>query len=121
MPTEFKSGVAKPYGNVSGSYESVTSNFEFITIATAIDIRPTTNHKSQACLNKLIEIVSLRGQPVIMGAVQGTASPFSIFLAVEHASAWGSTNLSASTAYLEDPRANEKLKDRIIADGVNFA
>lgn len=131
MVSETPYGVSKIYGHVSGGYESLTSNFEFITITTAIDIRPLAHSgsaKSQACLDKLIEVVSLRGQPVIMGLVGGSSTPFSLLLALEHPTAWASTATASSTPSYSstgmttavDPRANEDLKNRIKLDGVSF-
>ena len=35
---EFNYGVTKVHGFVSTGYESLTSNFEFITISTAVDV-----------------------------------------------------------------------------------
>jgi hypothetical protein len=63
--------------------------------------------QSQANLNKLLEIISLRGQPVVSGAVSGTTR-FGLFVATEHAGGWGNV-VSPNT-----------LIQRIIADGVNF-
>jgi len=152
---EFIYGVTKVHGFVSTGYESLTSNFEFITITTAIDIRLYANHTfstpptpveitaattSQAALDKLIQIVSLRGQPVIMGAVTG-AGPYVVKLTIEHPAAWQCTATSGSSPSSDyvtagpppsgtdpthlglawaDVRAGEDLQSRIAADGINF-
>jgi len=138
MATEYFYGVdatggvsSKPHGFVNPGYEALSSNFEFITIATAVDIRPNTTAgggtaTSQAALDKLIQVISLRGQPIIMGNVTGTASPFGLKLTIEHPYAWQSTATSASVPTAAtlglpwpDARASEDLVSRIKADGIN--
>lgn len=108
---ELANGVAKINGHVVTGVENVTSNFEFITISTAVDIRTAGQSggsaNSQKALDKLIEVVSQRGQPVIMGNVTGSSAPFGVIFASEHAGAWQN---AGSTA----------LKNKIIADGVNY-
>ena len=146
-------GVTKVTGNTATGYESLTSNFEFITITTNIPIftfsqvivttlsttvaAATANQlaqarASQAALDKLIQIVSLRGQPVIMGAVTLNTALYSVIMAVEHPCAWQSTATGSSTpsfstvntnnpnAFLADARSGEDLKARIMADGINY-
>ena len=113
-------GVTKVNGFTATGIESLTSNFEFLTIATDVDIRTAANGSatSQAALDKLIQIVSERGQPVIMGNVTGTSAPFGIMLAIEHPYAWECT---ATTGQVyNDPRANEDLVSKLKADGINY-
>jgi hypothetical protein len=149
---DYSYGVVKVNGSTATGYESLTSNFEFITISTAIPIytfnqvltanswtvgTATANQlaqarASQAALDKLIQIVSLRGQPVIMGTVGLNSGTYSVIMAVEHPAAWSSTATSSSTpsfstvntanpnVFMADARANEDLVNRIKADGVNF-
>lgn len=66
------------------SGEHLTGNLQFYSVTTSIDITPVSG---QANLNKLIEVISLNGQPVIMGAVTGTG-PYSLKFAIEHAGSW---------------------------------
>jgi hypothetical protein len=145
-------GVVKVDGFTATGYESLTSNFEFITITTAIPIMTfaqwltaesltattaTANQlaqarASQAALDKLIQIVAERGQPVIMGTITVTTppitGPFSVLMAIEHPYAWQSTATAASTPSYSstgvstavDPRANEDLVAKIKADGINY-
>jgi hypothetical protein len=114
-------GVAKVYGFTATGYESLTSNFEFLTIATDVDIRTAAagSATSQANLDKLIQIVAERGQPVIMGNVTGTSAPFGVLLAIEHPSAWECTATSGLAAY-NDPRSGEDLVSKLKADGINY-
>ena len=126
-------GVTKVHGFVATGYESLTSNFEFVTIVTKVPIRtyaqmiavavdptaPTTLElaaaaTSQGNLDKLIQIVSLRGQPVIMGSVTGTTT-FTVILAIEHPHAWQS-----ATSGEGDPRSNEDLLNRLKLDGIGY-
>jgi hypothetical protein len=128
-------GVLRPNWVSNTGVESVTSNMEFITISTCVDIRTFAQNitagnsvavatQSQANLNKLLEIVALRGQPVIMGPVTtaDTNTYFTIFFANEHAGAWfnASTVAVQSGITMPDVRTGEDLSARIIADGVNF-
>lgn len=107
-------GVEKVHGFVATGYESLTSNFEFITLVMdGDDIRPLSgggSSTSQARLDKLIEIVSERGQPVIMGAVSGGGNDTIIF-AIEHPAAWSCV----------DGVSDVQLEDRIAADGINYS
>jgi hypothetical protein len=103
-------GVTKVNGRTATGLEMLGSRQEFITITTDVDIRTIAqggSSASQAALDKLIEIVSLRGQPVIMGAVTGT---YVLRLVNEHYQGW----LSVQGV------TDVQLVDRIVADGVNF-
>ena len=131
-------GVTHVNGFNATGYESLTSNFEFLTISTdipiytfsqeltALSVTATTAtanqlaqaRASQAALDKLIQIVAQRGQPVIMGNVALNTSTYSVIMAIEHPMAWECTATSG-LAY-NDPRSNEDLVSKIKADGVNF-
>lgn len=111
-------GQLRPNWSSTTGVEAITSNMEFITIVTNVDIRTYAQNivagntvavstQSQSNLNKLLEIVSLRGQPVIMGAVTGTTR-FTLFMATEHIGGWNNV-VSPNT-----------LIQRIVGDGVNF-
>jgi len=113
MTTDTFFGVTKVNGFTATGVENLTSNFEFITIVMATtDIRPLSGGgsvTSQGCLDKLIQIVSERGQPVIMGSVTG-GSHDTIILAIEHPHAWQCI----------DSDSTNKLQARINADGQNY-
>lgn len=82
--------------NVLVGGEALTSPLSFITIASNVDIRALSaggDAASQARLNKLIEVVSLRGQPVILGTPSGSSNPFTLVLATEHADQWTPSTL----------------------------
>lgn len=149
-------GVVKVSGFTASNYESLTSHFEYVKIVTKVPIFTynqwlTTAAGSgggsgatdfanaaiaQANLDKLIQIVSLRGQPVIMGAVTWAATLYSVTSAIEHPNAWGSAATSGSTPSFAtlnggatpvpggpgwpDVRLNEDLKNRLMLDGVNY-
>jgi hypothetical protein len=120
-------------------YESLTSHFEFITIVLpSFDCRAITQGggtpTSQANLDKLIQIVSTRGQPVLMGAVGFGSGNSTVLLAIEHPFAWSSaenTNTttaapvystgSLAVAGFADPRLAENLAARIALDGTNYS
>lgn len=70
--------------------EALTAPLAFITISSGVDIRADSaggDAASQLRLNKLIEIVSLRGQPVVVGTPTGTG-PYILTLATEHVGQW---------------------------------
>lgn len=119
--TDFTFGVARPNWKSATGVASMSSAFEFITIATAVDILTYAQNvlagssldvatASQQNLNKLLEIVSLRGQPVVMGNVVLNAGVYTIMLATEHYNGWGSIESNSA----------DNLKARLIADGINF-
>lgn len=122
---DFTYGVLRPNWVSATGVETLTSHMEFITISTGVDIRTAAQNLlvdptgaagalSQAALNKLLEIVSERGQPVIMGAVTGTSSPFGLFLATEHLG-WSAVQGTGVAAV-----GGPQLIDRIVTDGVNY-
>lgn len=108
-------GVAKVHGFTTTGVETIGSRQEYIVIQTNVDIRAATqaggSDSSQANLDKLISIVSLRGQPIILGAVgSGGSSTYSIVFFNEHYNAWGCVQ----------GVSGDQLIDRIVADGVNY-
>lgn len=120
---DFTYGVARPNWLTATGYESVTSNMEFITISSQIDFRTyaqaiaagqttTQAMASQINLNKLIEIVSERGQPVVMGQVTTSngGATYNIFFATEHAGGWQNVPTASGNTLLQ----------RIINDGINY-
>lgn len=116
-------GVARPNFVYNTGVQTLSTNMEFFTVSTKVDIRTAAQSggsaQSQQNLNKLLEIVSLRGQPIIMGAVTvNGSSVYSIPLVTEHAGAWANSSTSATP--IADPRSGEDLKARIIADGINY-
>jgi hypothetical protein len=57
------------------------------------------NDFSQNALDRLVEIVSQRGQPVIMGNPTGpVANAYSVKFGLEHGSAWGVTSNTTAQA-----------------------
>jgi hypothetical protein len=104
--------------NVTNAVETIGSHQEFITIATNLDIRSLADSGgtalSQSQLNKLIQVISERGQPVIMGDTTGTSSPFGIFVMSEHYPGWGAVDLAVPQAL------GTALAAKIAADGINY-
>ena len=117
---DFTYGVLRPNWVSSTGLEQLTSHMEFITITTGVDIRTAaqTNGSvtSQGALNKLLEIVSERGQPVIMGSVTGTG-PFVLFMATEHL---GWSAVMGTQAIGVSVPGGPQLIDRIVTDGINY-
>lgn len=86
--------------------ESVSGDWDWFTVRTTMDITATgaLADASQRRLNKLVEVISLRAQPVILGGVSvaeetapiadlpvsgssGTVDVYTIKFAIEHAGA----------------------------------
>ncbi len=135
-------GVQKVHGYTTTGYESLTSNFEFLTITTSVSIltyaaniaanavnpaNPTPTEiaaatESQGALDKLIQIVSERAQPVIMGNVSGNV----IMMALEHPNVWGCLEESPIGPPWNSTTTNlpaippVRLVDRIAADGIGY-
>lgn len=107
--------VEKINGNVA-SGESLTGNMNWFTIRTTLDITATGNiaDAAQKRLNKLVEIISLRAQPVIKGRIivtsetapvsdlpvtasaSGAVSVYTFKFAIEHDKAWDAEELAES-------------------------
>lgn len=96
--------VEKVHGSALPSAE-LTGEMNFYTLTTAVDIRTEAagNAASQARLDKTVEIISLNGQPVILGAPSGSG-PYELKFVIEHANAW------------ETPEA---LVNALVTHGVN--
>ncbi|RYD60678.1 MAG: hypothetical protein EOP83_18850 [Verrucomicrobiaceae bacterium] len=67
--------------------EFLGTNLQFYTLTTGVNIKGETP-ESQAVLDKVIEVISLNGQPVILGTPNGTG-PYTMMFANEHTNAWG--------------------------------
>lgn len=85
----------------AGAGEHLTGNMQFFAITTDVNILPvpTGNAVTQAKLDKLVEVISLNGQPVIMGAPVEDTGNYIFKFATEHAGAW--TAASLETAILD--------------------
>jgi hypothetical protein len=68
---------------------------------------------SQDALDRLVEIVSQNGQPVIMGTPSVSGGTYTFTFAVEHKSAWGITATAS-------PQAVPALANAIVAGGIDF-
>lgn len=62
--------------------EFLGGNLQFYTLTTTVDIKTV-----QANLDKVVEVISLNGQPVLLGGVGGTG-PYTMIFAIEHTNAW---------------------------------
>ena len=111
---EILNGVTKVNGATKTSLEALGSRQEFIAVTTSVDIRTATQSGgsagSQAALDKLVEILSQRGQPVILGAVTG-AGPYVLKIVNEHYQGWGAV----------EGTSGAQLADRLVADGINYS
>jgi hypothetical protein len=104
----------KVNGHVA-SGEHLTSSIDYFTVSTTVDLANTAPiaNNVQTALDKLIEIVAQRGQPVIQGAVSGTG-PYILKFATEHKGSWNVTGTQAVDNSAVD------LKAAILAAGVDF-
>lgn len=88
--------VEKVNGRAFGG-EFLTGNMQFLTVTTSIDIRTTgmvgASANSQARFDRLIEVVSQRAQPIILGGVTVDESNYVVTFAIEHLDVWTATGL----------------------------
>ncbi len=97
--------VDKVNGRVSAG-EFLGRNMEFYTVVLdTIDCRSIADGgdaASQAKLDKIVEIVSMNGQPILMGAVGYASTDSTLRFAIEHKDAWADPARAVSAAlYLE--------------------
>lgn len=114
-------GVTKVNG-AAASEQTLTQGLDFWSITTTVNILTAGTSGgsagSQAALNKLIEIVSLNGQPVILNAPTVSSGTYTFSFAVEHPSSWNAgTYLSGAV-----PPASgaQTLCNAIQVAGVNY-
>lgn len=78
----------KVHGTSFGG-EHLSLNLDFYTITTAVNILATTfGDVNQIALDRLVEIVSINGQPVIMTPPSLNAGVYTLKFAIEHTGAW---------------------------------
>ena len=93
---------------------ALTSAIDYFTVSTPVNLTDTGNAVTGVTkLDKLVEIVAQRGQPVILGAVTGNG-PYVLKFATEHKGSWNVTG----NAVVDTSAAD--LKAAIIKDGVDF-
>jgi hypothetical protein len=72
--------------------QALVIGLDFWTLNTSVNILTSTqvggSATSQAALNKLVEIISLNGQPVILNNPTGSAGTYSLLFAIEHPGSW---------------------------------
>src|SRR5690606_25439714 len=72
--------------------EHLTKNMQFFELRTSVDIRVKADGStsSQAALDKLVEVISLNGQPVISGkpVLDAEESEYVFKFGIEHYGAW---------------------------------
>jgi hypothetical protein len=90
--------VDKVNGNVRAG-ETLGRNLDFFVFTSPVNILPLAasgNTTSQAALNKLVEVISLRGQPIILGTPYLDGSDYVVKFATEHTGAWTAVTLEAA-------------------------
>lgn len=132
---ESQNGVLKQNG-IANPGEHLAKGLDFWTIQTTINILATgwnatpsitvpnylgepeyVENTSQLALDKLVQIIGLRGQPVILNAPTGTG-PYQVTFAIEHNGSW-----PADGGVVTTPVAGTRstsLESAIVAHGVNF-
>lgn len=123
---DYTFGVTKVNGLASQD-EALTQGLDFWTITTAVNILATgstvvsgyaTPTASQAALDKLIEIISLNGQPVILNTPTVNGSVYTLTFAIEHPGSWvAGTYASGASVPSSGP---ETLVTAIQTAGVNY-
>jgi hypothetical protein len=129
---DFTFGVTKTNG-FAGFDEALTLSMDFWTltfnmnILTATDASGLGTSLTQAALNKIVEIISERGQPVIMNnpTFNSTTGVSTLKFAIEHKLSWNTNEgnapvygLGAAGAATDNGAA--ALEAKLIADGINI-
>ena len=124
MTTTIGSGPLYFNGNkVNGhavSGEHLTSNIDYWTITTSIDLANTASSTdgvsvtSESALDKVIEIVAQRGQPIIQSPITSASGVFTLKFATEHAGSWN------VTGNLQTDNSASDLANAINAAGIDF-
>lgn len=90
--------VDKVNGHVAAG-EALGRNLDFFIFSGPVNILPTSaggDATSQANLDKLVEVISLRGQPVILGTPANNSGTYTVKFATEHTGAWTAADLKAA-------------------------
>jgi hypothetical protein len=82
--------------------EHLTGNIQFYSITTSVDITGAAP-ASAAALDKLVEVISLNGQPIIMGAPVASGGNFVLKFAIEHTGAWSSADVLTAAIKAHGP------------------
>lgn len=97
--------------------EHLTSNLDYFTVTTPVNLTASVANGISA-LDKLVEVISLNGQPVIMGAVSGSG-PYTLKFATEHNGSWTTSDATAPGVGTPGDAA-AALKAALIKHGVDF-
>jgi hypothetical protein len=73
--------------------EFLGRNYDFFTLTC---VTAEANLGTAAVLDKVVEVISLNGQPVILGAVTTSGSNKILKFAIEHTGAWAAADLEAA-------------------------
>lgn len=79
--------------------EALGRNLDFFVLSSTTNILPLSasgNATSQKALDKLVEVISLNGQPVILGTPYASGSDYVVKFATEHTGAWTAATLKAA-------------------------
>lgn len=79
--------------------EFLGRNLDFFVFTSPVNILPLTasgDATSQAALDKLVEVISLRGQPIILGTPYADGDDYVVKFATEHSGAWTAASLEAA-------------------------
>lgn len=75
------------------SGEFLGKNLDFFIVTSATDI---TGAGNQALFDKVVETISLNGQPIILGAPTFASNASTLKFAIEHTGAWTSSALTTA-------------------------
>lgn len=79
--------------------EHLGRNLDFFVLSSTTNILPLSasgTATSQKALDKLVEVISLNGQPVILGTPYLSGSDYIVKFATEHTGAWTAASLKAA-------------------------
>lgn len=91
--------VDKVNGRTVTGTEAIGRSFDFFVFSSPVNILPISeggDATSQKALDKLIEIISLNGQPIITGTPYLDGSDYKFKFATEHTGAWTAATLETA-------------------------
>jgi hypothetical protein len=91
--------------------EFLGGNLDFYTVVCVTDITPA------AVFDKVIEVISTNGQPVLLGAVTGSVGSQTFRFAIEHEAAWAAPGFASAELALKDALLKHAKVDATVTLG----
>jgi hypothetical protein len=94
----------------AGAGEFLGRQLDYYLLTSPVNILPLSNggtSTTQQALDKLVEVISINGQPVILGnPYSAGGGNYALAFAIEHTGSWGNTVTAAQTNLVNSVLAN---------------